>query len=508
MSYDLGRIIEDSLNEIYLFDAETLNYRFINKGARENLGYTKREMVKLTPLDINPQHDPASFAQLLSPLKSGESDNIQIESIHRRKDGSDYPVNIGLQMSSYRRKPCYLAIISDISDRKGHEKRQLDLEAQLRQSQKLEAVGTMAGGIAHDFNNILQGLYLYSGIIKKQLPEDEQLHANFQHIVDSGDRAKDLVKQILTFSRKEDTDLKPVKIQYLIKNALKLTRASTPTTIEITDQIDSDCGPILCDSTQIHQVFINICNNAIHAMRESGGKLTVSLKKIDAQIEIEPGQIRTNNNGVAELLIMDSGHGMEADILEKIFDPFFTTKDTDEGTGLGLSIVHGIIKEINGQVIVDSTPGEGTTFRILMPICAETVTFEDNSEYSEPVAKGVRVLLVDDDKMISGAGRHILEDKGYLVDTANNGEAALELFQRNIKTYDLIITDLTMPKMTGLELTKAIRKLSKDVYIILTSGNLDPKLQIEFESLGFNGFVRKPWTASEMLKSIDSLFPK
>lgn len=391
----------------------------------------------------------------------------------------------------------FSVVARDITSQKQDDEERSALESQLRQSQKLEAVGTMAGGIAHDFNNILQGMFLYQGIVKDQLPEDEKLRTNFKHIMDAGDRAKDLVKQILTFSRKEDTNLKPTKIQYVIKEALKLMRASTPSSIEFRENINSACGAVLCDLTQMQQVFVNLCNNAAHAMRKSGGVLAVSLQ----EIETDSG----HGNRQVELVVSDTGQGMNAETLELIFDPFFTTKGVGEGTGLGLSIVHGIVKDMHGEIKVESAPGEGTTFRIHLPLSSEEEKLEEIQEEILTRARGQRVLLVDDDDKISGAGKYILEQQGYVVDIAENGLEALELIQKDIEAYDLIITDLTMPKMTGLELGKELRKLSKDLIIVLMSGNLDPKLKSEFESLGFNGFVHKPWTAAEMLKAINSL---
>ena len=422
-----------------------------------------------------------------------------------RKDKSIIDVEVKYEIIEFKGKPATFAIVRDITERKQAEMERLSLEAQLRQSQKLEAVGTMAGGIAHDFNNILQGLYLYSDIIKNQLKDgDEGLKLNFNHIIESSQRAKELVKQILTFSRKEDTDLRSSKIQYLLKDVLKLIRASTPTTIAISEDIDVNCGPVLCDSTQLHQVFVNLCNNAVHALNKKGGTLSVSLKEIESHIEIESGKISESEMGVIELIVADTGQGMDAKTLELIFDPFFTTKPVGEGTGLGLSIVHGIIKDMNGQITVVSKPGQGSTFRILMPISTKKMVEEGLVEPDEGMDT-LRILFVDDDEMISRAGKLILEQKGHKVTVAGNGHKALELFQKDMQAYDLIITDLTMPQMTGLELCKAVRKLSPDVLIILTSGNLDPQLQIEYESFGFNGFVRKPWMASEMLKVVGSL---
>jgi len=505
LTRDLGYIIADSLNEVYLFDAETLKFIMVNKGAQVNLGYSAKEILDLTPLDIKPLHDLTSFRQLLKPLKAGDKQKLQFETIHRRKDGSEYPVDVVLQMTTYMGKAAYLAMITDITERHNQEETQLQLEAQLRQSQKLEAVGTMAGGIAHDFNNILQGLYLYSGIIKDQLPDDAELRSNFQHIIDSGERAKELVKQILTFSREKGVELKPVKLQYLIKDALKLTRAATPSTIQITESIDANCAPVLCDVTQVHQVFVNLCNNAVYAMQEKGGTLSVSLRQIETQIDTGSVNTAGSEEGFVELVISDTGQGMDAETLEMIYDPFFTTKEVGEGTGLGLSIVHGIITDMHGQIKVSSEPGKGTTFRILIPVGGDQTEPEIDPKKLTKSVQSLRILFVDDDEMISGASKIVLEREGYQVTVANDGQEALELFQKDSRAYNLIITDLTMPKMTGLELGRKVRKLSKEVLIVLTSGNLDRKLKTEFESLGFNGFIRKPWTAPEMATMINSL---
>jgi len=493
-----------------------------NQAAERILGLSLDQMLGRT--SMNPEWRfvgedmlelPGDKHPAMIALKTGKTIKNFLQGIYNPelKDYVWILVNATPQFDKGSKTPCQVySTFTDITARINSENASLEaesarlsLEAQLRQSQKLEAVGTMAGGIAHDFNNILQGLYLYSGIIKDQLKDsDDELKSNFKHIIESSKRAKELVKQILTFGRKEDTDLKSSKIQYLLKDVLKLIRASTPSSIEISENIDIHCGPVLCDSTQLHQVFVNLCNNAVHAMAENGGTLTVSLKEVEAQIEIEPGKVSEHELGVVELIVADTGHGIDAKTLELIFDPFFTTKGVGEGTGLGLSIVHGIIKDMRGQITVESKPGQGTTFRILMPI-SNAEPIEEELEEPDVEVESLRILFVDDDKMISGAGKMILEQKGHKVTVAENGHKALELFQKDMQAYDLIITDLTMPKMTGLELGKAIRKLSKDVSILLTSGNLDPHLQSEYESLGFNGFVRKPWAAQEMLKTIGTL---
>ena len=496
-------IVENANDGIEISQDDKIIYS--NTRFAEMLGYSVDEITNLSFGRLFSSQAKQDLKERTSKRQSTGIKSDQYETTLQQKGGSPIDVDVKYEIIDFQGKPATFAIIRDITASKQAEQDRLTMEAQLRQSQKLEAVGTMAGGIAHDFNNILQGLFLYSEIISDQIKNsDKELRADFDQIIKSSKRAKELVKQILTFSRREDINLKASKIQYLLKNVLKLIRASTPTTVEINEKIDTNCGPVLCDSTQVHQVIVNLCNNAVQAMRDKGGTLSISLQEVAGRIEREPGSVCESESGCVELIVADTGHGIDATTLEQIFDPFFTTKGVGEGTGLGLSIVHGIIKNMNGQITVESKPGQGTTFRILIPISEEKMIANDVVA-SETEGAPLSVLFVDDDAQISNAAKLILEKVGHRVTLARNGHEALELFQQEMNAYDLIITDLTMPRMTGLELGEAIHKLSKNVHIILTSGNLDPDLQTEYESLGFNGFVRKPWTAPEMLKVISSL---
>jgi len=395
----------------------------------------------------------------------------------------------------------------DITDRKHAEEERFSLEAQLRQSQKLEAVGVMAGGIAHDFNNILQALFLYADIVGDQLPDDQDLRENFSHIIESAERAKELVKQILTFSRSEDMELRPIKIQYLLKDVLKLVRASTPTTIEIENDIEGQCGAVMCNSTQIHQVIVNLCNNAVQAMEGRDGTLSVSLRELEAQIQVEPGKALSPLARVVELIVADTGHGMDADTMELIFDPFFTTKAVGQGTGLGLSIVHGIIKAMQGEIQVSSEPGQGSRFRILLPL-SKKEALEPALVPAESPIDSLRILYVEDDPLIATAAKTILEAEGHQVTLAHSGSQALALYKQEPGAIDLIITNLVMHDLTGLELGKAVRRISQEIPLILTSGSLDFDTRKEYRNLGFNGLVKKPWTAAEMVKTINHLMLK
>lgn len=500
------KYIVSTTSDMMAFVDSNYVYLAANKAYVQSFNKTSEEVVGKTFSDV---FGEAFFTSVIKPNADRCLDGETI----RYQTWAEYPAHGKRYMdSSYNahydsdhKIMGFVITTRDITDRKVAEDERGALESQLRQSQKLEAVGTMAGGIAHDFNNILQGFYLYAGIIKNQLPVEGELRSHFQKIIEAGDRAKELVKQILTFSRKEGADLKPIQIQYLIKDALKLTRASTLSTIEIVEEIDTSCGNVLCDVTQLHQVFVNLCNNSIYAMKENGGVLTVKLQEREAEIGQEAGVSLSSKNKYVELLVGDTGCGMDDELIESIFDPFFTTKDVNEGTGLGLSIVHGIINDMQGNIEVESEPDKGTTIRILMPIYEDEVIGDAEKEADQVKISGLRILYVDDDKMISGAGKVILEEQGSTVDIANDGFEALEMFQKDINVYDLIITDLTMPKMTGLQLVKEVRKLSKNVVILLTSGVVDSDVKKDFEKQGINAFLQKPWVPEKLIQMVSSL---
>ena len=365
-------------------------------------------------------------------------------------------------------KPAYfISQIEDITKAKNAETQRQELEAQLRQSQKLEAIGTMVGGISHEFNNVLQSMFLYASLVQADLPENEVLHSNFQRILDGGNRARDLIKQVLTFSRKAKVKMEPQHIHDMIMDVLVLERASLPANIDIQQDIDLNCGLVLCDKTQIHQIMVNLCNNAQHAMGEKGGTLTVSLKL--AQASLSNGDPETD---VLELKVSDTGHGIDASDLERIFDPFFTTKQFGQGTGLGLAVVHGIVEMMDGNISVTSEIDKGTTFRILFPV---TEAVQEEGVIKSSVAADVMsrsILLVDDEESIRSVTQIILTRKGFKVDSASDGTQALELFKANPGKYDLIVTDQSMPRMSGIDLTKAIRKDNSDIPIILSTGQL------------------------------------
>jgi PAS domain S-box-containing protein len=393
-----------------------------------------------------------------------------------------------------------LQIATDISRIKDLEKESLRIQAQLQQAQKMEAIGTLAGGIAHDFNNILSAVIGYTEIALADVPEDTSQHRNLQEVLKAGSRARDLVKQILTFSRQTEQELKPVQINQIIRETLKLLRASLPTTVKISHDIQSDSA-VLADSTQIHQVIMNLCTNAAHAMRSSGGQLKIDLSDVvlgGSFIEQHP---YLTPGVYIKLEVSDTGHGMEKIILDRIFDPFFTTKERGEGTGMGLAVVLGIVKSHGGTITVESEPKKGSTFNVLLPVILQEV--DHDIQTKAPIPTGTeRILFIDDEKSLVDLGQQILERLGYDVSIRTSSVEALELFMEQPEKFDLVITDMTMPNMTGDELAARLMNIRADIPVILCTGYSERISRDRAHGLGIKEFILKPIVMRELAKTV------
>jgi signal transduction histidine kinase/ActR/RegA family two-component response regulator len=361
----------------------------------------------------------------------------------------------------------YEGIIQDISKRKQAESEKVRLEEQLRQSQKMQAIGTLAGGIAHDFNNILGAIIGFSELTMDELPMESKPRRNLEQVHKAGMRAKDLVQQILSFSRQNKAERMPIRVGPIVKEVMKLVRASLPSTIEIQVEVATDQDCCVADAVQLHQVLMNLCTNSGHAMKEKGGLLEV---RLEATATGEPGVPCGLKAGpFLRLSVTDSGHGMEPAVLERMFEPFFTTKPIGEGTGLGLSVVHGIVKSYGGEIAVSSRVHHGTTFEVFLPK-AERGESEAKAE-SHPAKGGQeRVLLVDDEEALTFMMEQILEKLGYRVTAFSDSRRALEEFRAAPQAFDLLITDQTMPQMTGSELTAHVREIRPELPVIVCTG--------------------------------------
>ena len=394
-----------------------------------------------------------------------------------------------------------LQIATDITKIKQLEEERIRTEAQLRQSQKMEAVGTLAGGIAHDFNNILSAIIGFTELSLLELEEDHPIRQNLDQVHLAGTRARDMVKQILAFSRQSDSERKPINIIPVIKEALKMLRGSLPTTIDIRKDFDEDPGIIEADPTQLHQVMMNLCTNSSHAMREEGGILEVRVEKVDFASETDLPDSELRPGPHIKLSIRDTGHGISQENLERIFDPYFSTKQKSEGTGLGLAVVQGIVKSHRGTITVTSDVGSGTTFNIYLPrVKAPT---PEKSKISSTVATGnERILLVDDEQALVEMGKQLLTRLGYQAQTRTSSVEALELFQHNPGRFDLVISDMTMPNMTGDKLAREILKVRPDMPIILCTGYSERFTESQARDLGIKAFIMKPLVIGDLAATI------
>ena len=375
------------------------------------------------------------------------------------------------------------------------------LETQLQQSQKMEAIGTLAGGIAHDFNNILFPIIGHSEMLMMDLPEDSPFHISIDEIYTGAIRARDLVKQILAFSRQENNELKLIRIQPIIIEALKLIRSLIPATIEIVQDVNNDCGVIKADPTQIHQIIMNLTTNAYHAMEDTGGQLKVSLTQVKLgkqdliNSSMEPGIY-------ACLAVVDSGIGMDEDLTKKIFDPFFTTKEQGKGTGMGLSVVHGIVKSMGGAIQIYSRSGEGTQFYVYLPVIKNAFKEQNiQTEISVPPGTG-HILLVDDEKAIITMEERMLERLGYQVTSCTSSLEALEVFRENPEKFDLVITDMAMPNMPGDELSAELTKIRHDIPVLICTGYSETMSEEKASSIGIKGFLLKPIGMKDLAQKV------
>jgi len=419
-----------------------------------------------------------------------------------RKDKSYLFMEANPRLIKNKEEKAWIQVtLRDITDRKLVEKEKKKLEAQLQQAHKMETIGTLAGGIAHDFNNILYSIIGYTELALDDTEKRTHLHDNLQEVLIAAKRAKDLVKQILTFSRQVDREPKPLKIQIVVQEALKLIRSSLPSTIEINRDIDNSCRLVMADATQIHQVVMNLLTNAYHAMEDQGGKLDVTLKEVD--LDLDDLQDLTMPTGpYVCLTVADTGTGIDKYVMDRIFEPYFSTKKKDKGTGLGLAMVHGIVKSYGGKIKVYSEPGKGSSFHVYLPVI-QTQGEKKETQLVLPVEGGTeRILLVDDELQIVRMEQQMLERLGYHVTVRTSSIESLEAFRSAPDKFDLIITDMTMPNMTGVELAKKIIEIKPDIPIIICTGFSEKISEHTANTMGIRGYVMKPVIKSELAKKI------
>jgi PAS domain S-box-containing protein len=490
----LATVVEQSEENIILMDKEGF-IRYVNGSFEQTSGYTRSELLdRHISILRNGQNQEVYGKTIWDTLVRGEVWNGHIA--NKKKDGTVYYVEATI--SAIRDKEgtiaCYAILQRDITN-------EMKLEKQLRQAQKMEAIGTLAGGIAHDFNNILSAIVGYTQLAASVIPQGSPTSQYLKQVLTAANRATDLVKQILTFSRQTELEQKPIRISSILKEALKLLRPSLPSTIEIRQQIHSPIDPILADPSQIHQILMNLCTNAAHAMREKGGVLSVALTMVELDTATASRHEGVKPGPYVRLTVSDTGYGMDAVTMERIFDPFFTTKGLEGGTGMGLSVVHGIVKNHGGMITVFSEPGVGTTFNVFFPRIETRIEEEIAVPLPLPTGKE-RILFVDDEEMLVTVAQQLLTRMGYEVTAITSSTDALHLFKDQPDRFDLVITDQTMPKMTGTQLAKELLAIRPDLPIILSTGFSEMITPDRAKAAGIREFVLKPVTQRDLAECI------
>jgi len=486
----LATAVEQAAGSIVITDAAGLVI-YVNPAFSRCSGHAREEMLGRSLKQFRAERgDPAFQERIWARLAEGETWSGIVEEATRFDSTVLVEMTISPITDNRGVITGYVSVSRDIT----HERQ---LEDQLRQAQKMEAIGTLAGGIAHDFNNMLSAILGFSKMTLEGLGKDDPLAENLEHVLTAGQRARDLVKQILTFSRRTDTEVKPVQVQLIVKEALKLLRASFPSTVDIRLNIANSSGMVLADPIQIHQLVMNLCTNAEFAMRGHPGVLEVSLME-QVLGEDEPARPADLDPGrYLRLSVKDNGHGMDRETRDRIFDPFFTTKKGGDGSGMGLSVVHGIVKNLGGTITVYSKPEEGTVFHTYLPRLGLSPGEEPEPE-ERPPEGNERILFVDDEEMLVRLGTKHLENLGYTVSGHTSSTEALAAFHKAPQRFDLVITDQTMPNLTGTELARKIRAVRTDLPVILITGFSTGLAEAQASAVGVHTCLLKPVVASDL----------
>lgn len=505
------RLLAENVNDvIWTINLETMKYNYITPSVERFRGYTCEEAMNLS-LDetLTPESRKLvreDLAKELERERLGYSDpnrsrTFELEYYHKNGSTVWAEVTITFFRDQHKKPIGITGVTRDITERKNTEKEKKNLESQLQQSQKMEAIGTLAGGIAHDFNNILSAIMGNIEISLTGLDRETKLAIRLRRVLEACERAKDLVLQILMFSRQDEQIQKPVYMNYIVKEVLKLIRASLPATIKIQQNITDEKKIVLSDPTHIHQVVMNLCSNAADAMKEGGGVLGVNLDSVEINAETARKYHKLIPGEYIRLTVTDTGYGMEPDVMKRIFDPFYTTKEHGKGTGMGLALVHGIVSKIGGAVHVMSEPAKGSIFQVFFPKAREELIADGENE--DDIPKGdEHILFVDDEKNIVEMAQEMFSSMGYKVISTMNSLEALSIFKKQPERFDLIISDQTMPDLTGINLAKAILEIRSDIPIIICTGFsdlIDPEM---VKSIGIREYVLKPYSKTSIARLI------
>jgi PAS domain S-box-containing protein len=523
-SEQLYRLLAENVRDIiWTFNLSTMSFDYVSPSVEKCRGFTPEQAMALSlEQTLAPQslkHVQDAIAEELARdgqpgVDPQRSRTIELEHSTSKGNYIWTEVTVGFIRDQAGQPVGLLGVSRDIAKRKQaeielaqSEQKAKQFEAHLQRAQKMEALGTLAGGIAHDFNNILSGIIGYAELCLADTDDQSPIHHQLEEIHHAGIRARDLVKQILAFSRKSGIQLKPMKLDLLLREVLKLMRPSLPAGVSLYENIDDHVSSIMAEPTQIHQILMNLCTNAVQAMETSGGMLHVRLEQVELGGKDMPLPLDLRPGLYVRLTVADTGCGMSEEIVGQIFDPYFTTKETGKGTGLGLSVVHGIVKSCGGAITVQSKPGRGAVFDVCFPAVGGCE--DQDLAIPGPVPRGSeRVLLVDDEQTVLELQKTVLERLGYTVTVCDNGLDALEKIRRNPDGYDLVISDMTMPVMTGDQLASEVMKIQKELSIILCTGFSRRLQKLEIDKLGVRAVVMKPFSGRELASTVRQVLDK
>jgi two-component system cell cycle sensor histidine kinase/response regulator CckA len=469
----------------------------VNRHAVSLTGFTRAELLARTAADIIAPEDHDHLRECLAELPKG---GIRSSTYRfRRQDGTVFHGETSTKLLHDDR---LLAVVRDITERRQAEEQRRRLEEELRQAQKMQAIGTLAGGIAHDFNNILAAILGNAQLLKMQLPAGHEGQAKVSQILVASNRAKDLVQQILMFSRQREQERRVLQMSTIVAEATRLVEVTLPSAIRLELTTPRDLPPVLADPTQIHQVVVNLCTNAVHAMREGGGTLQVGLAVVRLPEEETDSKPTLPSGQYVCLRVADTGHGMDAATLQRIYEPFFTTKGVGDGTGLGLAVVHGIVESHHGAITVASRRGRGTTFRLYFPVHAAEVPAAPAAVPALGQGQNQHILFVDDESPILEVAKVMLPRLGYRVTACNSPREALEVLRKPGVDIDLLMTDFSMPDMNGIDLIRASIRLKPGLPAVLLTGYGRPIDSKAAVGLNICEIVHKPFTMENLFSAI------
>ncbi len=501
--------IEDGYYEVDLAG----RYQFLNRSLLRMMGYELDELRGESYKKLIAEDDvPQVYETFNYVYRTGKP----VKSFHWRairKDGSVCFVetSVSLSLDDHGKASGFQGIVRDISERIAARNRQKELEAQLQQAQKMESIGTLAGGIAHDFNNILFPIIGYTELAMQDLPAESQACRNLEEVLKSSERAKGLVQQILNFSRQSANEpAEPVHVQPVIKETVKLLKSTTPASIDISADIAEDAEKVRMNVAQMHQVIMNLCTNAYQALENTeAGQICVNLTQITVTEETSPQYRNLTPGPYICITVSDTGEGIEPEIKDKIFEPYYTTKPQEKGTGLGLSVSYGIICNAGGTITVESTPGQGSSFHVYIPVAGESAEIFQPGGYPAAMPQGTeRILVVDDEHQIVELTKQMLESLGYQVTPRTNSIEALEAFRHHPEKFDMLLTDQAMPNKNGTELIKEVRKIRADLPVILCTGYSERVSREKMKSRNINALLLKPLSKNDLAVALDRVLHK